>query len=208
MIVIPCSPIPTSVPTVWNQSTQSGGLVFPDSLTVDGSGNSANASVITNNSHSTGKFYFETVLTTVNFKHGIGFASGAFGASQIGDDASPSLSQGAISAIGTWEGSGLGVSFTTAFNTVNDNFGIAIDLGNKLVWGRINGGSWAGGTGGGTPDPATGTNGLDVSNINGAVFCSGGPPYFIGISVFLDIVKAQFDSSSWSFSKPTGFSQW
>ncbi len=59
----------------------------------------------------------------------------------------------------------------TATFTVNDVIGIAIDLDNKRAWWRKNTGSWIGTSG--TPDPATDTNGFDISNMlsnNGRVY--------------------------------------
>ncbi len=47
--------------------------------------------------------------------------------------------------------------------TTNDVIGMAIDLTNKKIWWRKNTGSWVGTTG--TPDPATNTNGFDITTM-------------------------------------------
>jgi hypothetical protein len=77
-------------------------------------------------------------------------------------------------------------------------FGIAIDLDNKKIWGRVALGPWSGSFG----NPATNTGGSDITAIgSGSVF-----PCFSANSG--DATTANFGAASFKRDIPSGFSAW
>jgi hypothetical protein len=95
-------------------------------------------------------------------------------------------------------------SSQSAVNTATwgagDVIGVAIDLDNKRIWWRLNTGSWIGTTG--TPDPATNTNGFNISltatsstRVYPAVNLSGSSAKF----------TANFGASAFTGTVPSGF---
>jgi hypothetical protein len=97
-----------------------------------------------------------------------------------------------------------GTASVTAVNNTTygagDVIGIAIDLTNKKVWFRKNTGSWIGTSG--TPDPATNTNGFDLSNI-----LSSNKRCYVAINNSGTTAKftANFGASTFTGTVPTGF---
>jgi hypothetical protein len=195
-------------PTVWNAATAVNGMVVSGGGLVANANGNSNATVYTNNSHSSGKFYFEVTLTTSNFKGSIGICSPTFpGGAQLGDDGFPSQSMGWIDANGKWEANSN--SGTTFASVVSGGvvMGLAVDLTGKLAWGTINGSTWNAGIGG-SQNPSTPVGGLDISNINGGGFMPGGPPYFAAVSSSLDVFTANF-AGPFTYAMPTGgYSKW
>ncbi len=82
----------------------------------------------------------------------------------------------------------------------SDVLGIALDLDNKRIWWRKNTGSWIGTTG--TPDPASNTNGFDITN-----FLSNNCRVYPAVNMAGSATKftANFGASSFTGSVPSGF---
>jgi hypothetical protein len=78
---------------------------------------------------------------------------------------------------------------------------MALDLDNKKVWFRPNGGNW---NGSGTADPATNTGGWDISalNPNAGMFAA------VSIGTTSASATANFGASAFSRSVPSGFAGW
>ena len=89
----------------------------------------------------------------------------------------------------------------TGLNT-GDVVCMAIDLGNKRAWFRVNGGNWNWNA---TNNPATNIGGIDIS----AVFSGGISAYpMAGFYINGDAATVNFGASSFSFAAPSGFTNW
>lgn len=88
-----------------------------------------------------------------------------------------------------------GVSLGT--RAVNDVIGVAVDFTAGLIWFRVApSGLW---NNSGTADPATGTGGISISALSGALY----PVYINGQAA--DAVTANFGASGFTGSVPSGF---
>lgn len=87
-----------------------------------------------------------------------------------------------------------------------DIIGIAYDPGSKLIWFRVNNGSW---NNDGTANPATGVGGIDTnattSLSTGAVLWPNGIYPGITFSTSGGCMTASFDDAEWAYSAPSGF---
>jgi len=115
---------------------------------------------------STGKLYFE-----IKFVSGTSSGNAAVGvcARNEGLDRQVGYDDSGNSA-GVFQGSGKiyagGVTSVTSsgFSTANDVVSVAVDIDNRLVWSRTNGGAWSG-------DPVAGTGGVTISGTLPLVAC-------------------------------------
>lgn len=126
----------------------------------------------------------------------VGAAAGTAAASAVGD----------VFSVTTWSdvavtGRGADIAITNAGLTAAGKsltLGIAIDLDNKRMWGRVGNGVWSGASG----NPATNTGGFDISSI-GSVAC------FIAFSAFNgDATTANTGATQFERDVPSGFSAW
>lgn len=90
--------------------------------------------------------------------------------------------------------------------TVGQTVCLAIDLGAKLFWARINGGNWNASS---TANPATGVGGIDISSVfNGTVASPMMSASSSGAGVGSTSFTANFGATAYSFTAPAGFSNW
>lgn len=170
------------------------------------SDSNANAVVVrTTTSHSSGKYYAEFTIVAgspVGFEL-IGICTSSYtidGASFLGNTNS-SLALGAdgqmYTAVSGASNGGLGTStYTTA-----DVISVAVDLDNKKMWWRKNGGSWYG-DGIVAGDPGVGnTHFNDITNLSTGVFLA----LEVGNA---HSVTANFGGSAYAQSVPSGYSNW
>lgn len=75
---------------------------------------------------------------------------------------------------------------------------IAVDAGNAKAWFRLNGGIW---NNNGSANPVSNVGGVDISAITGSLY-----PIVVCQNVN-DAVVGKFDSSSWTGTAPSGFTQ-
>lgn len=83
---------------------------------------------------------------------------------------------------------------------------IAFDPGSKLIWFRVNNGSW---NNDGTANPATGVGGIDTNSTSNLTT---GPVYWpnssypgVTFSTAGGCMTASFDDAEWAYSAPSGF---
>lgn len=139
----------------------SGGNLVITQSTADGSARSIA-------SHTSGKYYCEMTVgnNPASYNHAFGVAN----ASSVLTDppGSPDTSSAALysgDAMIYVAGSASGVS--AASYITGDTVGMAVDLANKRIWFRVNGGDWNGSP---TNNPATNTGGADISALTGAIY--------------------------------------
>lgn len=76
---------------------------------------------------------------------------------------------------------------------------MAVDLTAKLVWFRVGAGNW---NGSGTANPATATEGFDISAYTGS------PHYFIVSGNQTHVATVNFGASAFAQTPPAGFTSW
>jgi hypothetical protein len=177
--------------------TLSGGnlVATSGSVTADNK-NAARATV----SHSSGKYYVEAVchpnqvITTFN-SIGIVNSTFAFGTDSFmaGAHAINWRDNGDIQATDN----GVYAAFSSSWFADPSTLGFAIDIDNKLVWGTLDGITW---TNSGVP--AAGTGGTSIT-ITGTDFW-----FCVGLAEKSCAFTANFGGSAYTFTKPTGFSNW
>ena len=151
--------------------------------------------VRSNVSHSSGQYYFEmtvvaaAVLTAV----GVGVDNGAEPLVRPG---------GGVGGI-CWVGNG-GVSYNGANNafviapfSVNSVLGVAVDIGNKLIWFRNNGGNWNNNA---SANPVTGSQvgGISIAAVTPNVFA------LAQLTNQNDEITANF-AGPFAFAAPSGY---
>lgn len=154
---------------------------------------------------SAGKYYWELVITSSDVTEcNAGFGTqaadthdgswcGAYNTESIGwvGGAQQSIYYQA-NAVATW----------AQFNS-GDRICLALDLDNKLFWGRVGNGNWNADA---TADPASGTGGYDWSSDS---LVANYGPWCPGVSLYTnDTSTAYFTSNTWNYTAPTGFSAW
>ncbi len=163
------------------------------------------------------KVYFE-VLTS-NYNPGSGFGGntvniGAWDANFTGTCGHNHYPGSDLDSVGYFAPGGLfingdvvGVPVATwAPFTADSNVGIAIDVANSKIWGRVNGGNWNNSP---TANPATNTGGVDISSLTAHVnsIFNGLTPVVTFLFTGGGKATGQFASSSWTYSAPSGFAQ-
>lgn len=152
-----------------------------------------------------GKWYVEWTCNTASGQvDGVGIVDsrGVYGGAFMGDDGF-----GFELGWGYYTNGHVAHHNTTVVSTSTwgngDVIGCAIDLDNARLWWRVNGGGWVGTTG--TPDPATNTNGFDISTmlahglrVYPAVNLSGSSANF----------TVNFGASAYAHTAPSGFGGW
>lgn len=177
-------------------------------LTASQTGNASNdwSAVYASKSASSGKFYWETVITTADASNcAVGFGSSVCdtsGGSYTG--AANTETEGWIGGSQAWwMYNNNSVATWGAWNS-GDRVCIALDITNKKVWGRVNNGNW---NNSGTANPATGVGGYDWS---GDTQVAPNSPFVPGFSLYTynDTGTVYFASNTWSYSAPSGFGGW
>lgn len=179
--------------TTWNPSDLSNVTLTNSNLTAT-VGTGANGGVRAADSHSSGQYYFECkwTLNTNTITSGLALSTASLIAASTGWVRVSRVTGDII----------IGVTDTgTSINSAspipqNSIIGCAVDLSAQLVWFRIApSGNW---NGSGTANPATGTGGISISAVSGALF-----PGMAGGSA--DVVLANFGGSAFSGTVPSGF---
>lgn len=172
--------------------------------------------------------YFECnlVASTSSSKVCIGLANAGFNISNpvsldLAAGAYAGLNGGCFVSFGNtpsnfngWSGAGGGppAAANLAFST-GDWIGVAVDTVNHLAWWRnasATPGTWCGGSGGGTPDPASGTQGYNYNTgalMSGKVFILAGGG---NENVNSPVPRGSFNLGQFAFkaAAPAGFSPW
>lgn len=150
--------------------------------------------------HSSGKYYYELTITTVNRDGqtvGIGNLVTNLTSSWVGTSDNNSI------GVKFQNGSVLAdnISLTTVATVAQGNtLSVAVDLGAKLIWFRTNAGNW---NNNGTADPATGTGGISFSGLNSGPYVPA-----IGLEIANDQYTVNFGATTYSQSVPSGFGNW
>jgi len=160
-------------------------------------------------SHSTGKFFNEFTLTTLD-PNAYAVPVGLITTSGGGASLNPGLGFDASISLGYYAGNGV-MSFNSAVITggsiqtsaQGDVVGMAVDIGGALIWIRTNAGNW---NNSGTANPATGAGGISISGLLTN-------PISVAVSIFqqahnLSSVTANFGATSYAHSAPAGFGNW
>lgn len=154
--------------------------------------------------NTTGKFYVELLCVALDSSNGwIAGITNASGPLQnfAGAD---NNSAGFQAQQSFWKNNTQTVSALPSALTATHILGLAIDLVNNRIWGRVDNGAWS--TTGGTGDPAANTGGLDISSINtGGVYMAFSPD---DVASTFDKVTANFGASAFTYTAPTGFVSW
>jgi len=192
------------LPTTWDPVTDIGLLVLSGGnlvTTLTNSGPFHN--VLGTNNAATGKYYFEvhvdTAISGQPMFIGIANSSLIGGGDPLGIGTNNGI--GWDTAGNIWlNGSATGVGTPAA---INDTICIAVDLGAKVFWGRKNAGDWNNVAG---DNPATATGGVSFATMNAG-------PYFPCISLGnipsgTVAGTANFGSTAYAQTKPSGFSNW
>lgn len=174
-----------------------------------------------------GKFYFEVSLTLMGGLSAllVGVAGSTFSLTDSIDvavNANPATqAQCAVMSWAVPASNGVGWGYPTRFDgstptvglvTLGDKIGVAVDTINGLVWMRnaTTAGNWAGDGTGGTPNPATGVKGFDISTqITGNIYITAGTNknWFDGNTTH-STVTLNAGHTAFAGAVPTGFSNW
>lgn len=180
-------------PTTWNPSDKSAGITLSaGNLTYTGNGAARSTNPL-----SAGKAYWEVLINQDSSEAGsswnLGFADGVSAFSTIQSTGVINLVLLVNGNIANGSGASVGASIANG-NTLC----IAVDFGAKKAWFRKNGGNW---NNSGTNDPATGVGGVS--------FGPSGPYYAVAASSNgATSYTANFGASTFSFTKPSGFTSW
>lgn len=180
--------------TTWNSSDKSANLTLSGSNLTVTSTSAASAGVRSVTGKRTGKWYVEFTCTT--------FASG--GSNAVG----VACSYRAIDSIWSGEGIAANANGTIYLNFVNTGLSIgaiaggdiicmAVDLPNRRVWFRKNGGSWNA-TSGSAYDPTDATT--------GALMPTAAQYLGMGSSTSGNVVTANVGGTAFTYSVPSGYS--
>lgn len=156
-------------------------------------------------SHSTGKLYNEFIPTGGSWPDAYDASIGITNAStsvnvKLGNDTNSFAyynNEGQIFI------NAVGVGPTLPPYVSGNVVGMAVDIGNLLLWLRVAGGNWNGSS---TANPATATGGISLSTMTG-----GGPFYAAAVSFTNDpnpIWTANFGGSAYANAAPSGFGNW
>jgi hypothetical protein len=149
---------------------------------------------------SSGKWYCEISCTTIANPSGVCVVNCLVGAAgtRMAFDSTNNDGCGYFAGGGIYKDGSL--LWSTDTYTNGDKICVAMDCDNKKVWFRKNGGSWRGATSS-AADPATNTNGIDMTTqmTRGRLFVG-----FNG-EVNNDVVVANFGASAFAQAVPSGF---
>lgn len=145
-------------------------------------------SIRSNVSKTTGKYYFEAMLSGTNI--GAGVCDGTQAMTNFLGSTSHSVGylQGSIYLNGG--------SAKAMPGNANSTIKVAVDVGGRLFWAAITGQNW---NNDGTANPATGTGGIDISTLTGALF--------IGLSLYDNGSQNTLNTGQnpYQNTPPTGF---
>lgn len=166
-----------------------------------GSTNATNVGSVA--SHTSGKYYAEFTLTTKAggaSTAGVGVGNGTFApdGTFLGGTSTQSC---ALYDDGTAAGQTSGT--LTGLSFVQGNIiGMALDIGAKKIWWRVNGGNWNNSA---TADPATNTEGLNIGDV---IDTNSTIKAYVEGEVNTDVWTANFGGSAYGAAAPSGFGNW
>jgi hypothetical protein len=186
----------SSLLSTWSPTDNNHITLSNGNLTATHSASASNTGVRSAYGQSTGKFYFElTMITTPGNGGWVGLGTSTTSFAGGGGAAMCGLQCGN----GNLYINGLYKGVTIGFGN-GDVVCAAVDMNNKLIWFRINGGNW---NGSGTANPATGAGGFDIStpfSTGTAAYAMSGNDFNSGASF-----TANFGATSFAQTVPSGF---
>jgi hypothetical protein len=197
----PVSPPPPVATATWDPATKDATITLSNgNLSAVHNGTSAYGGAQATSSKSSGKYYFEyTVTGGISSNHQPGLiASG-------GVLATFPLSNHFNNGVGYDQPTGqvicddITIGTAAASTSVGNVLGFAIDVDNKLIFVRVNGGNF---NNNGAANPTTGVGGFNFSTIN-APFS----PAFIGFGAG-DSNTVNFGASAYANAAPSGYVNW
>lgn len=196
--------VTTGVPQAWSSTHKNSNIsVSGTTATMDSA--AINAAVFAAKTASSGKYYWEITVTTTDITNvAVGFGCSVCDTSDgtwCGSTTEGLAWFGPNGAILNNNSSPLA---TWATYTSGQRLCIALDITNKLIWGRVGSGNWNNSS---TANPATGVGGYNWGALTDLGTES---PWSPGASLNSngDTAVGYFDSGSWNFTAPAGFVQW
>ncbi len=193
---LPVSGGGSTTPTTWNPSDKSAGITLSGGNLI-ATNTSGGLDGVRSVDSSSGKFYFEITWTVYPSADGTGVM-------QVGvANASAVLTTtllGQTTAAGMRDDSLLLYNFgpnamSPANSGLNDVIGVAVDVPNKKMWVRVNGGAWDANS----DDPVTNTGGLDFTGITGSIFA------ITNSNSFSFASTVNFGATAFANAAPSGF---
>ena len=186
------------------------------SITISGSGliatkasaSGTRARAFALNGVSTGKYYWEITLRTVsqslNCTVGVGNTSSAVNTVVVGGDTSTIGWWFASSNAGEVDNNNALIATWATLSAGTNILCFAMDLtsATKVIWGRLENGSWSG-SGLNTGNPVAGTLGLTVPA--GVLAAPVVPAVGFSATTTPDGATGKFASASWTYTAPSGF---
>ncbi len=153
--------------------------------------------------YSTGKFYYEADLTV----YSAGTYYSVVGIGNASFDVNGGIQGWSDSNAVAWRHGGAVVMGSSTLATIEGFYPapnylcVAVDLGAKLFWGRVNGGNWNNNA---AYDPAAGSGGIDISGMSSfaTVYAA------ISLSNSADVIIMNFGGSAYAYTQPSGFGNW
>lgn len=160
-------------------------------------GTNAAGLVRTLTSHTTGKYYAEFTINTAaaSYQADAGIANSSETTTVGTTTNSAGLLNGDPNVYINNVSAGTAVTYA-ASQVVS----MALDIGNKTIWYRVNGGNW---NGSGAANPATNTGGVSISAVTGAYFMAASVPGAGSPSM-----TANFGATAYSYTPSAGFGNW
>jgi hypothetical protein len=189
--------------TTWNSSDKANNITLSNGDLTFALGSNAYDGVRSVASASAGKKYWELTANTI-------VSSPLYILEGIANSSVP-VNGGSTYYLGYdsagigWQGNGevwtkRGIVATVQGWAQGDTLCFALDLDNKRIWFRTNGGNWNNNP---ASDPATNTGGIDISTLDS------GPYFAFGQGASgRDTLTANFGGSPYAHSVPSGFSNW
>lgn len=183
--------------TTWNPADKNASITLSGgNLTASGT-SASRAALRAIASHSTGKFYYEVVVSAspniANTNAGIATAAANLATYISVDTTGVAYFEPVI-----FFNNGVIASIQSA--ALGDTICIAVDLGAQFIWVRTNGGNWNNDP---AANPATGTNGTSFAGIAAG-------PYFPAATLdsTTDVMTANFGATAYAQTVPSGFGNW
>lgn len=189
--------IPTPV-SVFGISLSNGNLTAELTTAVAATGPGPQI-VYSDNSYSSGKYYFEATVTalTGSGQLAIGVADGIWSRG-----AQPMNTSAFLQDNGGLYLNGSGTpSVRLPALSQGSIVDVAVDFGGQRIWFRVNGGKWNGSS---TADPATGSGGISISSLTLQQYVAA---YFTGATT-TNMWTLNFGSGPYSYPMPSGFGDW
>jgi len=200
LICFPGIPAATDGHAFWNPSDKSVGITLSNSNKTAAQASTVFGGVRSTTGHTTGKYYLELNVTTLSGNifdiNGIGLTTLAQSLSSIPSGASFWIRNDGLMHVG-------GVSAGNSIDAPGGEIiGIAVDFDNQRIWARNvrNGNGWIGSGAG--ANPATTTNGIDISGVFGGV------AGYLCMTTDTSTSENITINNTFTYAAPAGFSGW